>query len=372
MTTPIPFAGGRRSRNFIGRLGGALLVLLAIVPARADSIAAYNLFAGHAIQATGGITATAGVIGSNGDMYFNGVTAQTIQGGGSIFDVFGGVTTTGDVTVNGNEQMTFFGGIGGNLNAGQSIFTSANVTGNIRAGNNVTTSGNTAGSIFAGGAISSTGTVSGSTNPFTAANPATFSTVTLPVAHVFSSGGPSLTLTSTQSLTPASYGELVLHGGTLNLTAGNYYFSDITMTSGATFNFNTTQGPINIYVTGSVYLNGPAMNLNGVAASSASSAATSQVYWETHDNFRLDGNLLGTVYAPSGDIQVLGLSTVNGDLIAGNDLVITGGNFIRGTQSRRTHGPRADWTDPGPLRPCGIVTHAMAQFERCLLRGRLH
>ncbi len=334
MTTSIRFAGVARYQESIRGLCGAILIALAMaIPARADSIGTYTLFAGHAIQATGGITATAGVIGSNGDMYLNGATAQTVRGGGSIFDVFGGVTTTGDVTVNGNAQLTFFGGIGGNLNVGQNAYTSANVAGNIRAGNNVTTSGNTTGSIFAGGSITSTGTVSGSTNPFTAANPTAFSNVALPAAHAFSSGGTSLTLTSTQSLAPASYGGLVLNGATLNLTAGNYYFSDITMTGGATFNFNTTQGPINIYVTGSVYLNGPSMNLNGIAVSNVSSAATSQVYWETHGNFRLDGNLLGTVYAPSGDIQVLGLSTVNGDLIAGNDLVITGGNFITGTQS---------------------------------------
>jgi hypothetical protein len=128
MTTSIRFAGVGRYQESIRGLCGAMLIALAMaIPARADSIGAYTLFAGHAIQATGGITATAGVIGSNGDMYLNGATAQTVRGGGSIFDVFGGVTTTGDVTVNGNAQLTFFGGIGGNLNVGQNAYTSTGV-----------------------------------------------------------------------------------------------------------------------------------------------------------------------------------------------------------------------------------------------------
>ena len=133
---------------------------------RPRSISSYNIFAGHAIVGTGSINSPGGVVGSNGDLLLNGVTAQSVRAGGSIFDNFGSVTTTGDVTIDGDAQMTFFGGIGGNLNVGQNANLTANVAGDILAGKSVAASGNTTGSIFAGSSITATGTVGGSTHPF--------------------------------------------------------------------------------------------------------------------------------------------------------------------------------------------------------------
>ncbi len=356
-------------RTEMARLVGGIVIALALaIPAAADSISSYNIFAGHSIVGVGSVNAPGEVVGSNGDLFLSGVTAASVHSGGSIFDDFNAVTTTGDVTIDGNAQMTFFGSIGGNVNVGQSATLTANVAGNILAGGNVTTSGNTTGSIFAGGSISATGTVGGSTHPFTAVSPPSFTTVALPSAHTFSSGGTSFTLPTfaTQTLAPGSYGELLMIGSnTINLSAGNYFFSDIRMTgSFVTFNFDTTHGPINIFVSGPVDLVSASMNLNGVASGSVSSAAAAQVYWETHDNFHTEfTNLLGTVYAPFGDIQLFKLSQVNGNVIAGNDIITDGGTFAPGAQSTSLLLPEPSGLTLGCLAMAGLVA-ARARIRR--------
>jgi hypothetical protein len=102
-----------------------------------------------------------------------------------------------------------------------------------------------------------------------------------------------------------------------------------------TFNFDTTKGPINIYVSGPVFFQDADMKLNGVSFGSIAPSDASQVYWETHDNFHAEfSNLLGTIYAPFGDIQSVKLSQSKGELIAGIDLITDGGTYTAGAASQ--------------------------------------
>ena len=168
--------------------------------------------------------------------------------------------------------------------------------------------------------------------------PPSFTTLALPAAHSFSSGGTSFLLNTfaAQTLSPGSYGELVMIGSnTVNLSSGNYYFDDIrTIGSFATFNFDTTHGPINIFVTGAVFMKSATMNLNGVSYSSVAPGDAGQIYWETHDNLYVQfASLLGTYYAPFGDLEIMSLSQANGELIAGHDIITDGGTFVFGAPS---------------------------------------
>ena len=271
-------------------------------------------------------------------MFLSGGSVQTINSGGSLINTFGGLGATGNVVADGDATYNFFGSVGGNLNVGGNLQTTANVGGNIVAGGNVNTSGNTTGNIFAGGWVVNSGTVSGNIHPASAVSPATFTPLTLPPAHNFSSGGNDVTMPTfaSQTLSPGSYGEVLLDGSnTLNLSTGTYYFNDIRMLgSFATFNFDTTKGPINIFVTGEILLSSATMNLNGVNFSSVNPSSAGQVYWETHsDLYGTFSSVLGTVYAPFGNIQLFSLSNGVGNFVAGHDFITDGGTFRFGAAS---------------------------------------
>ncbi|HEX3727020.1 MAG TPA: polymer-forming cytoskeletal protein [Pirellulales bacterium] len=300
----------------------------------------YNMFAGHSIIGTGIITSPGGKMGSNGDLFLSGTNVQAINGGGSLFDNFGAVDTTGDVTVDGNATATFFGAIGGNLNVGHNANLTANIGGNIVAGGTVATSGATTGSIFAGGlaTLNPLGTVGGAIHSFSGMTPPSFTPLVIPAAHTFAAGGPDISVPQLgqQTLAPGSYGDFTMAGAnTIHLSSGNYYFNDITMTgSFVTWALDTTHGPINIFVTGSVFLDNPTVTLNGVAFSNITAANAAQVFWETHSNFYADfASLVGTVFAPDGDIQLVKLSNELGTLVAGHDIITDGATFTPGAVS---------------------------------------
>jgi hypothetical protein len=349
----------------------AVFAPLAIVTfteaAKCDSVAGYTVFAAHSI--IGKISAPGGVVGSNGDLFADGITAARVSAGGSLYDNFGAVTTTGDVTVNGHAIATFFGSIGGDLNVGRDANLTADVGGSIRAGGYVKTSGDTTGGIHAGSTIASTGTVGGGQFPFSAANPDSHAHVALPDGHTFASGGPSYVLNTFESktLAPGSYGDLAFIGSnTVNLSSGNYYFDDIrSIGSFTTFNINSSGGPVNIFVTGSVFLQSPSVNLDGVSASSASSANAAKVYWEIHGNLRLAfADFLGTVYTPSGDIYLDSLSELKGVAIAGHDIIVdSGSSFSPGSIS-----PTVAVPEPSSLTLVLFAAAAIAGRKRWRVR----
>ncbi len=341
------------------------LALLGFAAPRAalgeDTVESYSVFAGNSIDASGSITSNGSALGSNHDMFLSGANVQTVRLGGMLYNTFGGITATGDVVVDGDAVYNFFGSVGGNLNVGGNLTTTANVAGNIIAGGSVSTSGNTSGSIFAGAGITSSGTVGGAAFPFSHPTPESFTPLAMPPAHTFASGGANLLMPTfaNQTLSPGSYGELLFDGSnTVNLSSGNYYFDSIhSLGSFVTFNFDTTHGPVNIFVTGDIFLTSATMNLNGVSFSSIDPANAGQVYWETHGDLSATfTSLLGTVYSPYGDIDLEKLSNGLGNLVAGHDFITDGGTFNFG---------RASSAIPEPssmvLALCAVGCAALAQ-----------
>ncbi|HZZ82330.1 MAG TPA: polymer-forming cytoskeletal protein, partial [Gemmataceae bacterium] len=304
-------------------------------------------------------------------------TFQSFSGGGSLDNANAGPTISGDVTFNGDVYIGALSSVGGNVNAGGDANLGTNVAGNVVAAGNATVSANIAGNIEAGGNVSVNGLstvtgnvlsngdvtvnstvdgnvnygvghsltvafgahVNGSTTSAPASvTPAVFSTVPLPAAHSFTTGSTNVTMPTfaTQTLAPGSYNNLTMAGSnTLNLSAGNYYFTNITMNgSFLTLNLNTTGGPINIFVTDSTALHDVTTNINGVGYQNVGPTAIGQVYFETHGSLSVDfSNLVGTFYAPFGDINIKSLSSFTGNVYAGHDVVADFPTFYSGPVS---------------------------------------
>ena len=80
----------------------------------------------------------------------------------------------------------------------------------------------------------------------------------------------------------------------------NYYITDLTLKNGATLNVNTTNGPVNIYLTGALEAkNGSTINVNGLPTRfSIFSNATDSVIFKHGSAFK------GTVYAPYAPVEM--------------------------------------------------------------------
>jgi hypothetical protein len=93
--------------------------------------------------------------------------------------------------------------------------------------------------------------------------------------------------------------------GTVTLTGkpggANYYISSISVNNGGTLNVNTTNGPVNIYLTGGVDAkNGSLININGLpTAFSIYSNSTSAISFKNSSVFK------GLVYAPYAPVQMM-------------------------------------------------------------------
>mgnify|MGYP002622145728 CR=1 FL=1 len=345
---------------------------------RADSINSYGIFADHLMFFSGGVNTFEDpgvVMGSNGDMYLSGGNFGSLRGGGSLYSYSSGPRIQGDVVFGDNVMMGTFSRMTGNVHAGGDVFMRTELTGSVTAGGTVVLSDDVTGDVTAGGAATITRLVGGSLRagggatlsstvggdliygpgkslhllpgafvggtidmaPVNA-SPQPYHPVALPTPHSFSSGGADLFLNSSEDamLAPGSYGTLTMVGGNdIDLTAGDYFFDKITMSGNTVnFNFDTSGGPISIFVKGSVRLNYPNMAINGVGYNDVDPADVGQVYWEVHDAFTADGaEMLGTVYTPYGDLTLNRGSRATGRLIAGHDFLSDGLTFVAGSAS---------------------------------------
>ena len=148
----------------------------------------------------------------------------------------------------------------------------------------------------------------------------------LPAATSYAAGGQSYSMANGQALTlaPGSYGNVILgSNSTLNLSAGDYYFSKLTSGHSLQLNANLNGGQIRIFVDG--FANFGSLNVTAIGGSA------SDLYFETHfsglNAFYAGGatNLLGTVFTPYGQIHLGSGSTsgsFQGALWAGTSVYI--------------------------------------------------
>jgi hypothetical protein len=109
----------------------------------------------------------------------------------------------------------------------------------------------------------------------------------------------------------AGVGTTINTNGTVILNAGNYYFTDITLQSGATLTIN---GSVNIFLEGGLSaLNGSNINITGKPTDfSIFSNSTAMINFEHNNIFK------GLVYAPFAGVYMKNGSSVYGAIWAGS------------------------------------------------------
>ena len=104
----------------------------------------------------------------------------------------------------------------------------------------------------------------------------------------------------------------------------NYYISDLTLNNGATLNVNTTNGPVNIYLTGSLEAkNGSAINVTGSTLDfSIFSNSTDDIVFKHGSAFK------GVVYAPYAPIEMKNSADTFGLIWGGTIDIKNSGQFF--------------------------------------------
>lgn len=262
-----------------------------------------------------------------GPMYFNGDIVN-LGGPGSTFA--GDITSAtghielnstsnnvvGDLTAAGNVSSPFsFSTINGNILAGGDVDVEGSVTGNITHGGTFTAgpSANIGGTVSPGGPVS---------QPL-------FVAPTLPSGRGLKAGNTNINLATFQdiALAPGDYGSLnFASGNTVSLESGSYVFYEIT--SASTINelsFDTSRGPIDIYIENPVASLDLVQSINGVrlyAGVMPDPESANDITLEVADSFTLGSAFYGTIFAPNGDITLENSSDVVGRLWAGGDVML--------------------------------------------------
>lgn len=305
----------------MSRLGLAIPLVVLLAPAasvvHAEDITDFAVFGNKGVSYQGG-TVSGGLTGSNGDVVVGVFSTLSGAAGGGSLNVAGGFDTiNGPVSFNHDVSLGTFGVINGNVAAG----------GNVNVGSVATINGNV---VYGGNLSTGFGSsINGTTTQIPGITP--FSGATVPAADKFTAGGPNVNVPifGNVNLNPGSYGTLTFDGDTtLNLKAGDYYFTNITNNGGAFNNLNLdlTGGPIRIFVTGDVDLGGAFTTLvNGMAANLADPTLASEVLLESLDNVSVRGfftttTFFGTIFTPDGDINTGFDSNIIGSLIAGGSV----------------------------------------------------
>ena len=176
------------------------------------------------------------------------------------------------------------------LNAGAAI------NGDVRSGTNVNLQNNCAinGTLYITNGMS---IVKGSGSSITATNFGNPDLPVFPAASVYSAGTSNISQNTSLTLTAGSYSNLSFSGGTLTLTSGTYFVASLTLSGTASVNLNTTGGPINIFATGNVNVDGRDALVTGANA----------INWEIHGNWTQNGGAMGwagTLFVPNGKATI--------------------------------------------------------------------
>ena len=263
---------------------------------------------------------------SNGDVLFGGditnmggpgsVIGGNLSSGGSIqFLTPASTRVAGNVTAAHNVSQPFpFSEIDGNLIAGGDVNIQGKVLGNVQYGGTYTAGA----SAMVGGSVSHGGAVT----------PTPYIPLSLPPGRNLAAGSGNIALSNfeTRTILPGAYGALAFaSSNTVNLSAGQYVFSDITSTFSLNkLNFDTSAGPINIYIANPNYHFNLAQYVNGqwVSLGTPNPFDSTKIFLESPGSITIDSNFWGTVFAPSGDITVSTLESVTGQLLASGDVTL--------------------------------------------------
>jgi hypothetical protein len=349
--------------------------------ARADLVTSYNVFAAHEVRLSGTINNSAsfpGPIGSNHDVRLGASGKfQSLAGGGTLYGTGTGAAISGNVTFAQDVTLGALTTVGGDLSAGSNANLQGTIDGDAIAGGTATSTAHILGNLLGAGGVSTSGvglvggsllsdgnvhvganvaanvnygvgksysispgkSVGGSvTSSNVAITPSGFDPVIMPAAHSITTGATNIALATfaTRTISPGHYGHVTLAGSnTLNLSAGDYYFSDIIMNgSFLTLNYNLTSGPIHVYVKGNAVFNNANTHVNGVNYNAINPALAPQIQFEAQGALTVsNSSLFGTFYAPFGDITIQGLSNFTGGVYSGHDIIADGANFSFGSGS---------------------------------------
>jgi hypothetical protein len=241
-----------------------------------------------------GVTATVGALGSPPG-------AQACIVGTTSLRIAQRVTTAGGLAANGLSMESGAVANGGaninNVGGAQVRISGATINGTVFIAGAAPSQAN--GELINGGVINGT-VITG------AGVQAVLPTVTVTpgtTSITRNSGDPAFTLV------PGNYAAVNLNGSTTTFTAGTYNLASLTINSGATATFNTSGGPINVRVQGTIAINGGTLTAGNAAEvtfysnSNASNAVTINAGVASFP---------GTVTAPNGNVTVGSRVVVNG------------------------------------------------------------
>ena len=244
---------------------------------------------------------------SRGEIFFNGGISG-VGGPGSVLD--GPVTSaTGNIEISG----------------------STTVNGNVLAGGNVEIDGTVNGNVTHGGALTLGvfSDVTGSTSAGGAVSPAPFVAPTLPSGSGLVATGSDINLTTFEdiSLAPGNFGTLnFASANTVSLTSGTYIFEDIISTFSLNeLAFDTSAGPINIFVENSDVTLDLIQSINGVSLFAGVEPPlfeSNNITLEVGGSLTLGSDFFGTLLVPNGNLDLE--SDLTGRALVGGDVILSG------------------------------------------------
>ena len=331
----------------------------------------YAVFGGQGVVSTSASTIIGAPVGSNGDISHDGnvFNAPGLYGGGdfgrgpaSVTNisgdvVFGGTITnlggpgavvTGNVDAGGDIYLSSSIGIQGNVTAGGDYDSGsfADIAGNLRAGGHVDVRGlasvagdldvigdayigsSVAGHVTHGGTLTvgPGGSVGSSGFGIPIITPKPYKPVALPAPTPFSACGASIDLCTFDDrvIAPGSYGSLICEGANdIYLSAGHYYF-DAIVGNGPYLNihYDTTGGPIRVFVADSATIVHGDVFVNGAAFDDVPIDQALNIHWQVDGSFVGDTDFIGTLYTPFGDASFNTFSEVVGAVVAGGTVYL--------------------------------------------------
>ncbi len=292
-----------RLRSLVPLLVGFLLA----APFACASLVTYSAYAQGTFGTGSNVTVGEGWLGVNTGLF-------TLGGGSHILTANGGAGFTSGTSIVVSQNLLFNSDVflGGN----------ASVAGDVDSGGNITAGS----SVHITGTATASGTIDAGITAgakFPMSTPDVFAVETLPsVMSLVANGSPLMnTASGTLNVTPGSHGPLSTGTSvTVNFTAGTYYIDSLAIGGSNTVNFDTSGGPINIFIVGAFSTGSNTdVFVDGVAYGSASAASIAKIYMET-----------GTTWALGGGSQWVGTVLSGGNLTTGSNGDLRGQYLSRG------------------------------------------